>query len=68
VQAEPIVMVVRQEERHVLDGERVYQPVRHRAQHLVQIRFRSQFARELDQGAAIVVAVLIKEVAVELFL
>ncbi len=71
VQLEPIVVArrfARQEKRHMLDGQRVQQPVRHRAQHLVQIRFRSQLARELDQRAPVVVAILIEEVTVQLFL
>ena len=44
------------------------QPVRHRAQHLIQIGFRAQLARELDQRAPVVVAVLVEEIAVELLL
>ncbi len=58
----------RQKERHVLDGKRMHQPVANRAQHFIQIRLRSQFAREFDQRPPIVVAVLIEEVTVQLFL
>ena len=65
---EPVFASSDQKERHMLDGQRVDQPVRHRAQHLVQIGFRTQFAREFDQRPPVVVAVLVEEVAVQLFL
>ena len=48
--------------------KRVQQTVGHRAQHFVQVGFRTQLAREFDQRAAIIVTVLIKEVAIQLFL
>ena len=63
-----LVIIAGQEERHMLDGKRVHQPIANRAQHFVQICFRSQLARKLDQRAAVVVAVLIEEIAVQLFL
>ncbi len=59
---------VQQEKRHVLDRQSVYQPVRHRSQHLVQIGFRAQFACEFDQRAPVIIAVFVEEIAVQLFL
>ena len=57
--------VVLQEEGHVLDAQRAHQAVSHGFQHVLDVGLRTQLPGELDQRAAVIVLVLVKEVAVQ---
>ena len=52
----------------MLDGEGAKETVRDGAQHAVEVGFGAEFAGEFDEGAAVVVAVAIEDVAVQDFL
>src|SRR5205807_7947642 len=68
VELEHLVVFPRQEKPDMLYGERVNQAIPNRFEHRIQICLRAELAAELDQRAAIIVAILVEEIAVELFL
>src|SRR4051812_21645760 len=55
-------------ERHMPDGKRTKEAVSNGFEHHVKIGFRTQFPSEFDQRTPVIVAVLIKVVAVQLLL
>jgi len=68
VQPEAAAVLLRQEEGHVVHRERVQQPLADAAQRAVEIHLRSELAREAEQRAAVVEAVAVEDVPVELLL